>query len=49
MPLIAECRILPAHLDTTVEILGLNEASATLIDRFAVHDKPEAIDSLMGH
>ena len=35
--------------DTTVEILGLNEASATLIDRFAVHDKPEAIDSLMGH
>ena len=35
--------------DTEVEIIGLNEASATLIDRFAVHDKPEAIESLMGN
>jgi hypothetical protein len=23
-----------------VEVIGLNEASATMIDRFAVHDKP---------
>ncbi len=34
---------------TEVEIVGLNEASATLIDRFAVHDKPEAVEQLMGH
>jgi len=32
-----------------VEILGLNEASATIVDRYGVHDKPEAIDKLMGH
>lgn len=34
---------------TEVEVLGLNEASATIVDRFAVHDKPDAIDDLMGH
>lgn len=34
---------------TEVEVLGLNEASATMIDRFAVHDKPEAIEQMMGH
>ena len=34
---------------TDVEITGLNEASATLVDRFAVHDKPDAIERLMGH
>ena len=32
-----------------VEVLGLNEASATIVDRFGVHDKPDAIDQLMGH
>lgn len=32
-----------------VETIGLNEASATVVDRFAVHDKPEKIDELMGH
>ncbi|QSP93357.1 SulP family inorganic anion transporter [Marinobacter salinisoli] len=32
-----------------VEVKGLNEASATIIDRFGVHDKPDAIDQLMGH
>jgi SulP family sulfate permease len=32
-----------------VEIVGLNEASATMVDRFAVHDKPDAIDQLMAH
>ncbi|MBU0752824.1 MAG: SulP family inorganic anion transporter [Gammaproteobacteria bacterium] len=35
--------------DTEVEVIGLNQASATLIDRFAVHDKPEAVEQLMGH
>ena len=34
---------------TEVRVLGLNEASATIVDRFGVHDKPDAIDSLMGH
>ncbi|MFL1466769.1 SulP family inorganic anion transporter [Marinobacter sp. HN1S83] len=32
-----------------VEIIGLNEASATIVDRFGVHDKPDAVDQLMGH
>ena len=31
-----------------VEVIGLNEASATIVDRFGVHDKPEAVDRLMG-
>jgi SulP family sulfate permease len=34
---------------TEVDVIGLNEASATIVDRFAVHDKPEAVDQLMGH
>lgn len=32
-----------------VNVIGLNEASATIVDRFGVHDKPEAVDQLMGH
>jgi len=31
-----------------VEIIGLNEASETLVDKFAVHDKPEKIEKVMG-
>ncbi len=34
---------------TEVEILGMNEASATLVDRLGVHDKPDAVERLMGH
>ncbi|WP_136069311.1 SulP family inorganic anion transporter [Modicisalibacter radicis] len=35
---------------TEVEVIGLNEASATIVDRFAVHDKPDAVDKMMsGH
>ncbi|WP_110668852.1 SulP family inorganic anion transporter [Salinicola halophilus] len=34
---------------TEVEVIGLNQASATLVDRFAVHDKPDAVEKLMGH
>ncbi len=34
---------------TEVEIIGLNEASATIVDRFAVHDKPDAVEKLMSH
>jgi SulP family sulfate permease len=32
-----------------VEIIGLNEASETIVDRLALHDKPGAPDQLMGH
>lgn len=32
-----------------VEVLGLNEASETIVDRLAIHDKPGALDKLMGH
>ena len=32
-----------------VEVIGLNEASATIVDRFGVHDKPDAVDRLMDH
>ncbi len=32
-----------------VQVPGLNEASATSVDRFGVHDKPDAIDTLMSH
>ena len=34
---------------TGVEVVGLNEASATIVDRFALHDKPGVVDNLMGH
>jgi len=34
---------------TEVVVVGLNQASRTMIDRFAVHDKPDAVESLMGH
>jgi SulP family sulfate permease len=34
---------------TDVEVVGLNEASATMVDKFAVHDKDGADDLLMGH
>lgn len=34
---------------TEVEVLGLNEASATMVDRFSVHDKDGAEDLLTGH
>ncbi len=32
-----------------VEIIGLNEASETIVDRLAIHDKPGALERLMGH
>lgn len=32
-----------------VTVPGRNEASATIVDRFAMHDKPDAIDTLMEH
>ncbi|MCA0202873.1 MAG: SulP family inorganic anion transporter [Proteobacteria bacterium] len=32
-----------------VEIVGMNKASETIVDRLAVHDKPGAGDALMAH
>lgn len=34
---------------TEVEILGMNEASTTLVDQFAVHDKPDALEPMLKH
>jgi len=34
---------------TQTEVIGLNQASATMIDRFAVHDKPDALDKFVSH
>ncbi|MDM7941000.1 MAG: SulP family inorganic anion transporter [Hydrogenophaga sp.] len=34
---------------TEVEVVGLNQASATLVDKFGVHDKDGADDMLTGH
>lgn len=32
-----------------VEIIGMNEASETLVEKLGVHDKPGALERLMGH
>ncbi|MEO3431042.1 SulP family inorganic anion transporter [Pelagibius sp. CAU 1746] len=32
-----------------VEIVGLNRASETIVDKLAIHDKPGALERLMGH
>ncbi len=32
-----------------VEIIGLNEASETIVDELGVHDKPGALDDMMNH
>ncbi|WP_205758582.1 SulP family inorganic anion transporter [Qingshengfaniella alkalisoli] len=32
-----------------VEIIGMNEASKTIVDKLGVHDKPGAMDELLGH
>ena len=34
---------------TAVEVIGLNEASASMVERFATHDKPGADAQLGGH
>lgn len=33
---------------TEVELLGMNEATATIVDRFGIHDNPAEIDKVMG-
>jgi SulP family sulfate permease len=32
----------------TVEVIGRNEATATIIDRFGIHDNPKEIEKVMG-
>jgi SulP family sulfate permease len=32
-----------------VDIIGLNEASETIVDKIAIHDKPGALERLLGH
>ncbi|GLQ56419.1 SulP family inorganic anion transporter [Devosia nitrariae] len=32
-----------------VHVVGMNEASETIVDRLAIHDKPGALERLMGH
>ncbi|WP_011580123.1 MULTISPECIES: SulP family inorganic anion transporter [Chelativorans] len=32
---------------TEVELVGMNEASATLVDKLAIHDKPDALERLV--
>jgi len=30
-------------------VIGLNDASATIVDKLAIHDKPDALERMMGH
>jgi SulP family sulfate permease len=32
-----------------VELIGLNKASETIVDRLAIHDRPDALERFMGH
>ncbi len=32
-----------------VDLIGMNPASETIVDKLAIHDKPDAIERLMGH
>ncbi|MGN6554045.1 MAG: SulP family inorganic anion transporter, partial [Verrucomicrobiota bacterium] len=34
---------------TEVDVIGLNEASATIVDKLAIHDKPEALERMLEH
>ncbi|EME9750195.1 SulP family inorganic anion transporter [Pseudomonas aeruginosa] len=34
---------------TAVDLVGLNKASATMVDRFGIYDKPDALDQLIKH
>ena len=35
---------------TDVELIGMNDATATIVDRFGVHDKPEEVEKILaGH
>ena len=33
----------------TVDLVGMNEASATIVDKLAIHDKVDGLDLVPGH
>ncbi|SIN82013.1 SulP family inorganic anion transporter [Salinivibrio sp. ES.052] len=33
---------------TEVNVVGMNDATATIVDKFGVHDKPEEVEKMMG-
>lgn len=33
---------------TDVNLIGMNEATNTIVDKFGIHDKPEEVEKLMG-
>lgn len=33
---------------TEVELIGMNEATATIVDQYGVHDKPEQVEKMLG-
>jgi SulP family sulfate permease len=37
------------RLGIQVDVIGMNQASATLVDRFGIHDKPDGLEAPMGH
>lgn len=37
------------RLGVHVDVIGMNQASATLVDRFGIHDKPGGLETPMGH
>lgn len=37
------------RLGVQVDVIGMNQASATLVDRFGIHDKPDGLETPMGH
>lgn len=34
---------------TDVNLVGMNEASETIVDKLGVHDKPGAMEEMLGH
>ncbi|MGZ8548782.1 MAG: STAS domain-containing protein, partial [Sulfuricurvum sp.] len=36
------------NMGKEVEVIGQNEATQTIIDRFGIHDKPDVIEKVMG-
>ncbi|KQT49834.1 sulfate transporter [Devosia sp. Leaf420] len=37
------------RVNVVVEVIGMNGASATIMDKFAQHDRPDAIAKVLGH
>lgn len=37
------------RLGAEVTVMGMNEATETIVDRLALHDKPDALDVIVTH